>query len=698
LTIVDLVTHDGGVDAADGGSPPVAPPTPDADDLRRKKRASVIGVAVAFVPFLLVLWNFGVRPARSALPNRLFSDFFDIQSRAFLRGDLALPTGSLGFEAFRFGGREYMYFGAWPSLLRIPVLALTHRFDARLTASSMAVAWLAAALFTCLTVWRIRAIVAPARPLSRRELTAVSTVIAIVLGGSPVLFAAALPWVYSEALMWAFAATLGAVYGAIGVLERPSRKRIAFAGVLTFVAVLCRVTAGWGCGLVMLGIAGSFLFIPRYAAYRRWAGWVGAAAVIPLGIGVAINYAKFGHPVLIPFESQVWTDLSVRRRQVLDEGGVTGVRFLPSTLFNYLRPDGIRFSPIFPFITAPAKPASQVGSSTLDMQYRTPSAVALMPMLFALGVVGLVQMFKRRASAGVALLRVPLLGAASILGGALLVGYIAPRYTIEFVPSLLIASVVGIYTTLDRGDRWSRPARTLVSAALAALALFGLLANLAIATATARVAEGGGAMRSLVSLQKFVSDRTGHPLDAWVDVGDAVPARSLPDHVFIAGDCDLMLAGTGDYYEPWVPLEMRSVNLEVELGEHASEGRAVLARFGDGTSSEIAIEIFEYHYRLAVTGAGGGYAEGQWVPAEPGKILSIDITAAFDQGVFIVESAEQLYTSVYAVAYGQDAVGRFRALDPSGDQADLDHLDAAVTVSRSGSTSLCRELRGAAIS
>ena len=101
-------------------------------------------------------------------------------------------------------------------------------------------------------------------------------------------------------------------------------------------------------------------------------------------IGMAINIAKFRHPLLIPFDQQVWTAQSASRQAVLADGGVTGLRFLPSTLVNYLRPDGVRLSPVFPFLSAPAEPARSVGGVLLDMRYRTPSATAFMPLLFVL--------------------------------------------------------------------------------------------------------------------------------------------------------------------------------------------------------------------------------------------------------------------------------------------------------------------------
>ena len=158
------------------------------------------------------MWDYGVHPLRTALPTRIFSNLFDIQAEAFLRGDLAVPTGSLGIEGFRHDGHEYLYFGPLPAILRLPFTASMQSLDGRLSAPSMLLAWIVAAIFVSLTVWRIRAMVTPQRPLRRVEVVAVSLFIAVVLGGSPVLLLAATPWAYTEALMWAFAMTVGALF------------------------------------------------------------------------------------------------------------------------------------------------------------------------------------------------------------------------------------------------------------------------------------------------------------------------------------------------------------------------------------------------------------------------------------------------------------------------------------------------------
>ena len=79
-------------------------------------------------------------------------------------GHLAIPKGAIGVEAFVHNGHEYTYFGPFPSLIRMPILALTHAYDARLTAPSMLVAWILTAAFCSLLVWRVRVMMRGAMP------------------------------------------------------------------------------------------------------------------------------------------------------------------------------------------------------------------------------------------------------------------------------------------------------------------------------------------------------------------------------------------------------------------------------------------------------------------------------------------------------------------------------------------------------
>ena len=96
-------------------------------------RRPVVGVVVQVGALL----NWSTDLDRTANPLGYASNFFDFQARAFMDGRLWVTPGSLGIEGFQVDGREYMYFGPFPALLRIPVLWTTSEFDGRLTVVSM---------------------------------------------------------------------------------------------------------------------------------------------------------------------------------------------------------------------------------------------------------------------------------------------------------------------------------------------------------------------------------------------------------------------------------------------------------------------------------------------------------------------------------------------------------------------------------
>ena len=65
-----------------------------------------------------------------------------------MHGHLSLPNGKIGLLAFVHDGRQYTYFGLFPSLLRIPIFLFTHSLDGHLTALSLSGAWVVTAIFS----------------------------------------------------------------------------------------------------------------------------------------------------------------------------------------------------------------------------------------------------------------------------------------------------------------------------------------------------------------------------------------------------------------------------------------------------------------------------------------------------------------------------------------------------------------------
>jgi hypothetical protein len=650
----------------------------------------------ATVPFVLVLWNFGLRPLRTAVPTRIFSNFYEIQARALMDGHLDVPVGALSIEGFRVGGREYMYFPPLPAVLRMPILAITDSLDGRLTALSMLLAWTLAIVFTALLLWRVRGLVRPGDPLGRGEAFAYGVLVAVIGGGSVLVFIAALPWVYHEAYMWSTAMALGAIHGVIGVLERPTAGRVLFAGVLALGCVLSRTTAGWACCLTLIAAAGALTVQRRHRAERDWALCVLAAGIVPLAIGIGINWAKFRHPFLFPLESQVWTDLNAHRRRALElnHGHLTGSQFFASSFVNYFRPDGIRVVPIFPYLTLPAEPARSVGGAYLDQTYRTGSVPAFMPLLFSLGIWGVAVTFRRRAADGFARLRIPVLGAIAIAGGVMFYGYIAHRYTAEFLPALVVLSAIGIADLARRWPGWGRRVRRGTAAGLVLLAAFGALANTAVGAATARVTEGGQSLRRLLNLQMRLSDWSGDPIANFIERGAKLDDDARTDHVRIIGDCDAVFLATGDQYEPWRTIDVRGLSVHVTVSGRGAAGRIPLVKF-DGAADRTLVVDHDGRgrYRLVAVGGLLESQPGDWYEFTPNTTFTVTVTADRERSQFLINAAPHLYASIPVQEWNSDWLSvpvQLRVDVPS--EAEQRLRGARVAVRWHEPSSFCRHL------
>ncbi len=99
--------------------------------------ACVVGGVLALIGFVLVLH---ASPG-GFFRRETFANFYDAQADAWLHGRWNVPANDLYIEGFRIGSKTYTYFGAWPSLLRLPVLIVSGSAYGHLTALSMTLAF-----------------------------------------------------------------------------------------------------------------------------------------------------------------------------------------------------------------------------------------------------------------------------------------------------------------------------------------------------------------------------------------------------------------------------------------------------------------------------------------------------------------------------------------------------------------------------
>jgi hypothetical protein len=311
---------------------------------------------------------------------------------------------------------------------------------------------------------------------------------------------------------------------------------LATAG-FTLGAVLSRATAGFACAAAVLLAAVLLARGRRGTAARAWWWKLGLAGAVPVLISAAINIAKFRHPWLFPIEDQVFTGLSEQRRHSIaaNGGDLFGANLAWSTIPAYFRPDGIRFTSLFPFITLPAEPAAAYRGGVFDLTYRTGSVTSFMPLLLGLAVYGVVLAFRRSASAGMRLLRLPIIGMALVPDGVLFGAYISHRYTAEFLPLLIVAGALGMVELGRRISTSSPDRRRLLLGGLALVAAFGVAANLAIAVTNQALANPGPVLSHHLGRQEALSGLLGGDLDDHVVASVQLPGDAPADEVRIVG-------------------------------------------------------------------------------------------------------------------------------------------------------------------
>jgi hypothetical protein len=592
-------------------APPVGSPSRSELDAGRRRFtvASVIAIAITSVPFLWILWS-SWSPFNLLRPSVYQDNFYDLQARAMFHGHLSLANGALGIEGFVHDGRTYTYFGLFPSLLRMPILLVTSSLDGRLTSPYMLMAWLATALFTCLLLWRVRFLVRGDAVMGIAEATAFGVLIAAVMGGTVWMLLAATPFVFNEDIAWSICLTIGSIFGLLGVIERPSWKRIVFSGVLILCANLDRATTGWACvvGAGLIAVWFGLGFGGR--ENRRWTVPVLAAGLIPLIIGCVVNYSKFGVFFGVSNQEQVWTHVNAYRRKFLaaNHDAEEGLIFVPTNVLAYLRPDGLRFTSVFPFVTLPAAPPTAVGGVLFDRLYRTASLPSSSPLLFLLSIWGLVTAFRPRSIGKVARARLLLLASGSAGAALLLWGYIAPRYLGDFVPFLALASAVAMADIWRRLEGRSRGVRAGALGVLALVALFSIVANVGMAVVPN---EEWGPTQTLnfVEAQNSISNVTGHTLSANVVRGNALPTWGPAGQLYVVGNCDGLYISNGENYST-VPSEqfVRTTWMTVERGHgFVHTFRVTVARpVSGGVESIPLVRIGKATVTLVATPAAAG--------------------------------------------------------------------------------------------
>jgi len=682
---------------------PVEPPSPHSSARRRFTIAVVLGMAAVTIPYLFVLWDLW-NPGPSFLRPVPPDFFYDSQARAMFHGHLYLPTGWLGIEAFNHDGHQFTYFGIFPSLLRMPVLLVTSRFDGRLTAPSMLISWVVTGVFSSMMVWRLRILVRGQAVLGRAEAACYGLFVATIAGGSVLIYLSATPFVYNEDFAWSVALTTGTLFTLLGVLERPTWRRVVACGVLVLFANLDRTPAGYAC-VIGAGLVAVWFGMGRGgSSNRRWMIPMLGVAFFAFAVSCAVTYAKFGLPVGLPMADQVWAQVNAHRRYFLAANGgkAFSLAFLPSTIVAYLQPFGIHFTGVFPYITEPTAPAAAYAGAVLDDTYPTASVPPTMPLLFLLSIWGVVAAYRPRPAGRLALARIPLFAAAAGISGVLLWGYIANRYMGDFMPFLILAGAVGLIDVWRRLQGRSLRSRRLALAGVAVLAAFSLVANIAIAiepSAQWNPAE----LTNYTTVQKALSVQN---LASTVHHGATLPYWAPAGELYIVGNCSGLYYSTGETYATvpgqqlmhwtWSPVEqgpgiIHTIDVTFNEPQSAVDPPFPILRFGNATL-DVEQGPFE-DVQLQVVNAGAKSvsfpsAVGGNFPISPGVTYQFQVITDPNMNAIEVSQGGSKIIGHYLPGKGPATV---LETPPSSPIVVTD-----VTTPAKGEISLCRSLlRGA---
>ncbi len=604
-------------------------------DRRRFTRAVTIGGVVVAIPYLWVLtdlWNRSPSLLRTVNSSQWQENFYDLQARAIFHGHLYVPKGSLGPEAFVHDGRQYTYFGLFPSLLRMPVLLFTHSLDGRLTAPSILLAWIVTGVLTSMLLWRVRLLVRGTATLGRSEAVANGVLVATILGGSVLVELAANPWVYSEDIAWSVALTVGTLFALLGVLEAPSWGRVTATGILTLAANLTRGSAGYACVIGAVLAAVWFASGRGGRENRHWWLPVLAAGIIPLVVESAVSWAKFGIPFGYPLHDQIYFNAMGLNRI---PGSYFSVRYLATTVVTYLVGPGIHASSVFPFVTLPLHPARAVGHVPLYGSEEVTSILSSMPLLFLLSVWGSITAFRLHPTQRTRLTAIPLIGAAAAGVIILVFGFLDDRFLGDFLPFLVLASSVGIIDVWRRLEGRRPQARRLALGAVAILGLFGIAVNLAISITPSGWWTPAQTLR-FVDFQKSVSDLTGHPLAASVTRVKTLPATAPIDGLFEVGDCDGLYISPIKGLKRWFALGAQvtdgTTSVNVTLRGTASVSARGVRILSVGTTSPTVLTLDPDgagRVRFVLEGPGT-LAAGTPVDVQPGRTYRARVDADLD--------------------------------------------------------------------
>jgi hypothetical protein len=266
--------------------------------------------AIYLVCAAALLTNFDLQPFASEKIGLVFNDM----ARRLLHRDFSIDPKIISYEAFIRDGVTYPYYGIFPALLRMPLVALGQPM--------LQVGRLSCLAALGLTVYPyIRLIQHAAMGGAARSTLVACAVLSVVLTG-PQVFLLASASLYHELIFWGAAFT--ALFNLIVKRRWLRRQEVDFHDLLRLAqlaghCLLCRTNVGAGLYAAMLLLvrhtARGFLAVPRgdraraLLALPPWfvqpfaAGYLALLFVAAMGI---VNQERWGSPLVVsPYQHYI---------------------------------------------------------------------------------------------------------------------------------------------------------------------------------------------------------------------------------------------------------------------------------------------------------------------------------------------------------------------------------------------------------
>jgi hypothetical protein len=291
-----------------------------------------------------VLWIFTMTGGQQIFVKEVLGGAYDSQAEHFLRGDVGVDSAAIAHETMIVNGKVRMYFGPFPALLRIPlnfIYPAGHGKWSRISGFGAGIIALFA--FSGLVRTALRS-----SPLSSRARNWVGN--ACVIGfalGSPLLLLLGNLSIYGEAIIWAFALSLAALFFAFEVQQTEGAElTLALLG-FSFCAggaLLSRVT--FGAPFVLIAPILALGIRPE----KRMTNL--APLLLPLGAAIAfyllLSYARFGNLTGVNYDYYI----NPRDTTFVHKFGVFSPRRIPYSFADYFSLRSPSFQRQAPFLWA----------------------------------------------------------------------------------------------------------------------------------------------------------------------------------------------------------------------------------------------------------------------------------------------------------------------------------------------------------